>query len=92
MKTSSTNRTFNLCILLAFGLAFWPVAARSQTITCGQIVTNSITAAGQTNLYTLVGNTGDVIRLTSVPISGSVEPDIAVFNHSWNEGRWFWVQ
>ncbi|MGD1019655.1 MAG: hypothetical protein ABSA12_10100 [Verrucomicrobiia bacterium] len=70
MKTSSTNRAFNLCFLLAFGLAFWPVAGRSQTpISCGQTIASNTVTISEIDQYSYVGTAGQVI---SVSLAASV--------------------
>ncbi|MGO9528937.1 MAG: InlB B-repeat-containing protein [Verrucomicrobiia bacterium] len=62
MKTSSTNRTFNLCFLLAFGLAFWPVAVRASTpIACGQTIASNTGTATEIDVYTYAGTAGQVV-------------------------------
>ena len=65
MKTFSTNRAFNLCFLLAFGLAFWPVAVRAQTpISCGQTISNNTVTISEIDQYTYAGTAGQVISVS----------------------------
>jgi List-Bact-rpt repeat protein len=49
MKTSLTNRAFDLCFLLAFGLAFWPSAVQAQTCTASISTASSPAAGGSTS-------------------------------------------
>jgi List-Bact-rpt repeat protein len=64
MKTSSTIRAFNFCFLLAFGLAFLPIASRAQTaITCGQTIANSTTLTSENDQYTYAGTAGQMLSV-----------------------------
>ena len=65
-----------LSVLLLIGVRL----AAQQTLTCGSVVHTNIGTAGQTNTFAFSANAGEVVRLTSVPIASSVQPDIYVFN------------
>jgi len=59
-------------------LSFRPCHA--QTLSCGEVIHGSIASGAQTDSYSLNAVAGEVIRLTSVSLSGGVEPDITVYN------------
>ena len=64
MKPFSTFRAFNLCFLLAFGLAFRPIAARSQTpIACGQSIASNTVVNTEIDQYTYAGTSGQVVSV-----------------------------
>jgi hypothetical protein len=74
MKTSSTNRAFNICFLLAFGLALWPVAVRAQTpIDCGQPISSNTVSDSEFDQYTYAGTAGQqlVVAFWSYSLSGA---------------------
>ena len=83
MKTKKLIQILPTIRIYALVAIYFVLAeARSQTLTCGQVVSNTFTSAGQIVTYTMNGNSGDVIRISSQGISGSVQPDVAVNNPS----------
>ena len=73
-RDNSNTGTYTL------GLVYATPKCAAIPLDCGQVITNTISDQAEQHTYTLEGNAGDVVRLTSVSKSGGVQPDIDVFN------------
>src|SRR5262245_52377014 len=65
---------------MALGLSLWlaPLACQAQQITCGQTITNSISSAGQTTVYTFDANAGETFDVLALG-QGDFKPTIEVY-------------
>ena len=66
----------------SLGVVFATPKCEAPALTCGMVVTNTISDPAQQHAYSLGAVAGDVVRLTSVSRSGSVGPDIDIFSPS----------
>ena len=73
-------KTYVLAITCALGSLC--SAAAAATLTPGQTQTGTIGAAAQTNTYTFSANAGDVFDFTLTATSGSLSPEIQIYNSS----------
>ncbi len=62
-------------------ILFFHSAGFAQTpVSCGQIVTGSISTAGEKDDYTLTANAGDVVSLRAYRTSGGMDPCLELFD------------
>jgi hypothetical protein len=81
MKTSSTNHVFNFCFLLAFGLAFWPIAARAQTAIANRtLVANFITSVTSNMQPIKIFSTGLNNQSNPLPPGTSSDPHYVIIS------------
>ena len=80
MKTNHHRRHYTASAVLSMLLLVGARLEAQQVLTCGSVVHTNIGTVGQTNTFTFSANASDVVRLTSVPIVSSVQPDVYVFN------------
>ena len=64
----------------SLGVVFATPKLAAPPLTCGMIVTNMIADPSQQHAYSLSASAGDVVRLTSVSMSGGLGPDIDIFS------------
>lgn len=62
------------------GVVFSTPKCAVTPLLCDESITNTIIDPAQQHMYVLNGFAGEVIRLTSAPLSGGLAPDVDVFN------------
>src|SRR5664280_2826892 len=86
MKRALLHYWIRAGFLVALGLALLPLAGLCQPpMSCGQTVTGTISAPGQTNLYVFSGNAGEMAEIFPVPISGSLCPAADLYDSDGNK-------
>ncbi len=82
MKSRSISWV-NAFILSSGVIMFFSVLVYAQTpINCGQVISDSISPAGQQDSYTFGGSAGDVVTIRVRQISGSLTPQIDLYDPS----------
>ena len=75
-----TNRLSSTLFVLGCILVGLPLNAWAANLPFGQVQTDTISSAAQTNSYTFSANAGDIVDLTTVTTSGNLSPTIRLYN------------
>jgi YD repeat-containing protein len=84
MRPWSLSRSFaakkRISLSLFFVLLLLPSPGFSQTISCGQTITDSISTVGEKDEYTFTATAGDKVTLRLVVTSGGMNPYLELYD------------